>query len=162
MEKHITIKIEEYSSPDELSMADRTLLEEAVKASKTSYSPYSTFHVGAAVRLANGEVISGSNQENAAYPSGLCAERVVLFFAQARFPEIAAEALAVYADSDEFKLDKPVTPCGSCRQVIAEHESRHGNKVRVIMGGANGFVQVTEGIESLLPLTFMLEQLKKK
>jgi cytidine deaminase len=162
MEKIISIKISEFNSPDELTVSDRELLELAVKATETSYSPYSEFRVGAAVRMANGELLSGSNQENAAYPSGLCAERVVLFYAQAKYPGVAAEAIAVYAKSDEFRLDRPVAPCGACRQVIAEHESRHGNKIRVIMGGANGNVQITEGIENLLPLMFQLDQLKKK
>jgi cytidine deaminase len=162
MEKTITIKIEEFNSPQELDAADRELLNLAIKATDSSYSPYSSFRVGSACRLANGELIRGSNQENAAYPSGLCAERVVLFYAQAKFPDTAVEAIAVYAKSDEFRLDKPVTPCGACRQVIAEHENRHKNKLRVIMGGANGLVQITEGIENLLPLMFMFEQLKKK
>lgn len=162
MEKFISIKIEEYNSPEELTSSDRELLDQAILATGSSYSPYSEFRVGAAVRLANGEFLSGSNQENAAYPSGLCAERVVLFYAQAKYPDVAAEAIAVFAKSDEFSLDRPVTPCGACRQVIAEHESRHGNKIRVIMGGANGSIQITQGIENLLPLMFMPEQLKKK
>lgn len=162
MERSITIKIEEYNSPAELGAADRELLDLAVKATETSYSPYSSFSVGAAVRLTNGELLSASNQENAAYPSGLCAERVVLFYAQSKFPDVAAEDIAVYAKSDDFRLTQPVTPCGACRQVMAEHENRHGNKIRVIMGGANGFVQITEGIENLLPLMFQLDQLKKK
>jgi cytidine deaminase len=162
MERKISIVFEEYHSFEELNDADRELIDLAIKATDTSYSPYSSFRVGAAVRLANGELLSGSNQENAAYPSGLCAERVVLFFAQATYPDIGAEAIAVFARSDDFKLDNPVTPCGACRQVMAEHENRHGKKIRVIMGGSNGVVQVTEGIESLLPLMFMMEKLKKK
>ena len=162
MEKRIVIKVDEYGSFDELDPVDRNLLEHAIKATETSYSPYSSFRVGAALRLANGEIMCGSNQENAAYPSGLCAERVVLFHAQSRYPDVPAEALAVYACSEDFKLDNPVTPCGACRQVMAEHESRHRRKMRVIMGGANGMVQITDGIENLLPLTFMLDKLKKR
>jgi cytidine deaminase len=161
MERIINIRIEEFISEEEMNMPDRVLLKEAVKASGSSYSPYSSFQVGAAVRLANGEIISGNNQENAAYPSGLCAERVVLFYAQAKYPEIPVEAIAIYATSKEFKLDKPVTPCGSCRQVMAEYENRHHLKMKVIMANGNGSVQVIEGIESLLPLMFMLEKLKK-
>jgi len=161
MERFINIKIEEFNSPEELMAGDRELLDMAVKACDSSYSPYSSFRVGAAARLANGQFLSGSNQENAAYPSGLCAERVVLFYAQAQFPDVPVEAIAIYALSDDFKLDKPVTPCGSCRQVMAEHENRHGRRIRVIMGGANGLVQVMEGVESLLPLMFMMEKLKK-
>lgn len=162
MERLITIRVEEYGSAEELNQSDRVLLEQATIASQTSYSPYSTFQVGSAVRLSNGEVLQGSNQENAAYPSGLCAERVALFYAQAKFPDVPVEAIAIYARSGEFKLDKPVTPCGSCRQVMAEYENRHGKKMRVIMGGDDGLVQVVDGIESLLPLMFMLEKLKKR
>jgi cytidine deaminase len=162
MERLISIRVEEYGSSEELNHSDRVLLEQATLASQTSYSPYSTFQVGSAVRLSNGEVLQGSNQENAAYPSGLCAERVVLFYAQAKFPDVPVEAIAIYARSGEFKLDKPVTPCGSCRQVMAEYENRHGRKMRVIMGGDDGSVQVVDGIESLLPLMFMLEKLRKK
>jgi cytidine deaminase len=160
MERQINIRLEEYASLDELSKPDRELLELATRASETSYSPYSSFRVGSAVRLANKEVITGSNQENAAYPSGQCAERVALFFAQARYPDVAVDAIAIYASSAEFKLDKPVTPCGSCRQVMAEYENRHRNKIRVIMGN-NNHVQIIEGIEGLLPLMFMMEKLKK-
>jgi len=162
MERLIKIRVEEYAGCEELNASDRVLLEQASKASETSYSPYSSFQVGAAVRLANDETISGSNQENAAYPSGLCAERVALFYAQAKFPDVPVTSIAIYARSKEFKLDKPVTPCGSCRQVMAEYENRHSHKIRVIMGNGDGLVQVIEGIENLLPLMFMLEKLKKK
>lgn len=162
MERIINIRFEEYASSEELNEPDQVLLEQASKASETSYSPYSSFQVGAAVRLANDEIISGSNQENAAYPSGLCAERVALFYAQARFPDVPVTCIAIYARSKEFKLDKPVTPCGSCRQVMAEYENRHRHKIRVVMGNGYGIVQVTEGIENLLPLMFMLEKLKKR
>ena len=162
MERFIKIRIEEYHSPEELGDNDRELLNLAIKATSSSYSPYSAFKVGAAVRLANGVILCGSNQENAAYPSGLCAERVVMFYAQSQYPDTAIETIAIFADPDDFRLDRPVTPCGSCRQVMAEYEHRQGNKIRVIMGGANGLVQVTESIESLLPLMFVMEKLKKR
>jgi cytidine deaminase len=162
MERRISIVVEEFTSLTELSKSDRDLLEQATLASETAYSPYSGFQVGAAVRLDNGMVISGNNQENAAYPSGLCAERVALFFAQAQFPGIPVEAIAIFARSEEFALEKPVTPCGSCRQVMAEYENRHGRKMRVIMGNGDGKAQIIEGIENLLPLMFMLEKLKKR
>ena len=160
--KHINILVEEFHSKEELSPSDRKLMELAMLASETSYSPYSSFQVGAAVRLENKEIISGSNQENAAYPSGLCAERVALFYAQAKFPDVPVEAIAIFASSKEFTLDQPVTPCGSCRQVMAEYENRHKRKIRVIMGNKNGHVRIIEGIESLLPLMFILDKLKKK
>jgi len=157
----IIIEVEEFSSLQELNQADLELLQEATLASETSYSPYSSFQVGAAVRLADGQIIKGSNQENAAYPSGICAERVALFYAQSKFPEIPVESIAIFAKSAEFKLDKPITPCGSCRQVLAEVENRYGKKIRIIMGNNNSHIQIVEGIESLLPLMFMLESLKK-
>lgn len=162
MERKIVIKVDEYGSFNELNPSDRELLEQAIIASETSYSPYSSFRVGAAVRMGNGEIITGSNQENAAYPSGLCAERVAMFYAQSRFPDIHLATIAVYASTEEFRLDHPVTPCGACRQVMAEYENRHGKKIRVIMGGANGLVQIVEGIDSLLPLMFTMEKLKKR
>jgi cytidine deaminase len=157
----IHIHIEEYSSAGDLDQADKGLLDKAMEATSSAYAPYSSFRVGAAALLANGEIICAGNQENAAYPSGLCAERVALFYAQTRYPEVPVESLAVYARSDEFQMDDPVTPCGACRQVIAEHESRHGKKIRIIMGGNHGRVHVVDGIENLLPLMFMLEKLKK-
>lgn len=162
MERRISILVEDFNSLNELDKSDRDLLEHATKASESSYSPYSGFRVGAAVRLANGNLITGNNQENAAYPSGLCAERVALYYAQAQFPDEAVEAIAIFATSEEFKLEKPVTPCGACRQVMAEYENRHRRKMRVIMGNADEKVQIIEGIENLLPLMFMLEKLKKK
>jgi cytidine deaminase len=162
MERIIRVVVEDFSSWDELSKSDRDLLEQATLASEAAYSPYSGFRVGAAALLANGLVITGNNQENAAYPSGLCAERVALFYAQAQYPGIPVEAIAIFARSEEFKLEKPVTPCGSCRQVMAEYENRHGRKMRVIMGNGDGKVQIVKGIENLLPLMFMLEKLKKR
>jgi cytidine deaminase len=162
MERKIAIVVQEFSSFEELNPTDQELLQEATAASDTSYSPYSSFSVGAAVRMATGKIFRGSNQENAAYPSGMCAERVALFYAQSECPDIPVEAVAIFARSSEFKLDQPVTPCGSCRQVMAEHESRHHKKIRIIMGNNNSHIQIVDGIESLLPLMFIMEKLKKK
>ena len=153
--------VEDYASAEELDTPDRDLLAKAVQASDTAYSPYSSFRVGAAVRLADGQIIIGNNQENAAYPSGLCAERVALFYAQASYPGLAVDAIAIYANSSDFKLQKPVTPCGACRQVIAEYEHRHNVKTRIIMANGSGEVQAVNGAENLLPLMFYLEELKK-
>jgi len=100
--KQISVRVEEFTSLKELNNSDRELLEQATQASETSYSPYSTFRVGSAVRLTNGIVISGNNQENAAYPSGICAERVALFYAQAQFPDVSVDAIAIFARSNEF------------------------------------------------------------
>lgn len=157
---NISIIVEDYDSAGELPGQDQVLLERATQAAGTSYSPYSSFQVGAAVRLATGQIITGNNQENAAYPSGLCAERVALFYAQAQNPDVPVESIAIFARSSEFKLDQPVTPCGSCRQVIAEYENRHHRKMRIIMGNTN-LVRVVDGIENLLPLMFVMDKLKR-
>ena len=159
--KHITVRIEEYDSEGELPSGDRELLEQAKKAAENAYAPYSEFHVGAAVMLKNGKIIKGANQENSAYPSGLCAERVTLFQAKSRFPETLIESLAITANTSIFDLDHPVTPCGACRQVIAEVEGRQNHKIRIIMQGSSGPVYISEGIENLLPLMFKEEKLKR-
>ncbi len=160
--KEIKITIHQFSGTEELSPKDRKLLQQAAKTASKSYAPYSEFHVGAAVLLENGKVICGSNQENAAYPAGLCAERVALFYANSEYPGVKVEALAISAHADHFIIDKPISPCGTCRQVIAETENRQGSKIRILMQGESGPVNMTEGIENLLPLTFYEEKLKKK
>ena len=160
--KEVTIKFLEYENDQELSQEEQNLLGDAFKSVEKSYAPYSEFHVGAAVLLENGVVITGSNQENAAYPSGLCAERVALFYANSQYPEIKIKALAIRAKADHFHIEKPITPCGSCRQVIAEAEHRQQQKIKVIMKGETGPVHIVSGIESLLPFTFYEEKLKKK
>ena len=157
----IRITYQEYTTQAELPEEDRSLLQAAIKATRNAYAPYSHFQVGAAVRLANGRVVSGSNQENAAYPSGLCAERVALFAASSQFPGVAVQAIAITAHSPEFSIDYPVPPCGSCRQVMAEYQTAHKHEMRVILGSRNGKVLVMTGIESLLPLMFEAKKLGK-
>lgn len=139
---------------DELCEADRRLLEEARRATYRSYAPYSHFSVGAAVQLADGTVVTGCNQENAATPSGLCAERTTLFYANARHPEQAVDTLAIAARNErgEF-LPRPISPCGACRQVMLETERRFGRKMRILLYGTEGVYEL-EGVESLLPLCF--------
>jgi cytidine deaminase len=159
--KTITIKVEEYSPVDQLPQADVQLLEKAKDALKGSYAPYSEFHVGAAALLENGKFVLGSNQENAAYPSGLCAERVALFHAQSKYPGVAVLSIAITAQCDHFVTTEPITPCGSCRQVIAEVEKRQQQKIRVVMKGEQGITQAVEGVDQLLPLLFHEEKLKK-
>ncbi len=159
--RKIQINIEEFSGGEPLPDTDKKLLEVAQQTINTSYAPYSGFHVGAAVYLANGEIITGSNQENAAYPSGLCAERVALFYANSRYPDVDVKAIAISADADNFPVDYPVAPCGACRQVIAEIETRQKKKIRIIMHGQNGYTQAVDGIENLLPLMFSEEKLKR-
>ena len=160
--KEIKIKITEFTGTSELPEEEQNLLQQAAKSASNSYAPYSEFHVGAAVLLENGDVICGSNQENAAYPSGLCAERVAMFYANSKYPGVKVKALAISAHADHFLVDKPISPCGTCRQVIAETENRQKSKIRILMQGETGPVNMVEGIDNLLPLTFYEEKLKKK
>ncbi len=160
--KEIKVHITEFNGASELPGEEQTLLQQAAESAAKSYAPYSEFHVGAAVLLENGEIICGSNQENAAYPAGLCAERVALFYANSKYPGVKVKTLAIAAFADHFILDKPISPCGTCRQVIAETENRQQSKIKILMQGESGPVNMTEGIENLLPLTFYEEKLKKK
>jgi cytidine deaminase len=117
--------------------------------------------VGAAVRLANGQIFTGSNQENMAFPAGLCAERVAVYTAAAAFPEIPVAVLAITAKADAFAVNEPVTPCGMCRQSIVEYEIKFGHKIRIILGGETGKVFIVNGMSTLLPLTFLEKGLQK-
>ena len=151
--KTLTIPYEEYASIEELGAADRALLEAAIDAVKGSYAPYSKFNVGAAVRLADGTVVKGANQENAAFPSGLCAERTAMFAAGAQHPGVAFESLAVVCSWDGSLTQAPGAPCGACRQVMAQYERLAGKPLRIILG-SGGPILVFTGVESLMPLIF--------
>ena len=144
---------------DELSVADRELIEQAMKATDNAYAEYSHFYVGAALRLANGRIVIGANQENAAFPSGLCAERTAVFSAQANFPDQSIEALALVARNDNGLIDNPVTPCGACRQVLLGVEERYGRPMRVLMYGKSGVYSVGS-VKDLLPLSFVDSSMK--
>ncbi len=145
---------------DECSEVEKKLIDAAKNATKKAYAPYSQFRVGAAVLLENGEIISGNNQENAAYPSGLCAERTTLFFANATYPDQKVEAIAIAAWHDgQFTL-YAITPCGACRQVLLETENRFHSPIKVLMYGENG-IYVVPAIKDLLPLSFGDEMLKR-
>lgn len=159
--KEFKTVITEYDSVKELSADDKELLHLAQEASDASYAPYSKFHVGAAIRLANGICIKGSNQENVAYPSGLCAERVAVFAASTQYPGIPFDALAITASAEEFEVDFPVSPCGSCRQVLSEYEHLFGKNIKIILSGQKGKILVIEKVEDLLPLSFKPGNLKK-
>ena len=139
---------------DELSVADRELIEQAMKATDNAYAEYSHFYVGAALRLANGRIVIGANQENAAFPSGLCAERTAVFSAQANFPDQSIEALALVARNENGLIDNPVTPCGACRQVLLGVEERYGLPMRILMYGKSGVYSVGSA-KDLLPLSFV-------
>lgn len=151
--KTLTIPYEEYASIDELGAADRALLEAAIDAVKGSYAPYSKFNVGAAVRLADGTVVKGANQENAAYPSGLCAERTAMFAAGAQHPGVPIEAIAVICSRNDSLMLNPGSPCGACRQVMAQYERMAMKPLRIILG-SGGPILVFTGVESLMPLIF--------
>lgn len=157
----ITVSYQEYDSIEELNEDDRSLLEHARNAIKSAYAPYSAYHVGAAVLLENGKIFTGNNQENVAYPSGICAERVALFYASSQFSNEPVKAIAISAKAKGFKVNSPVTPCGSCRQVMAETENRFQNKLRLIMRGENGKINIVSGVNNILPLMFRAEELKK-
>lgn len=140
-------------SLDELSQTDRQLIEAAKQATARSYSPYSRFAVGAALQLANGTIVTGSNQENAAYPSGLCAERTALFYANSQYPDQPVKALAIAARSESGFLDVPIPPCGACRQVMLETEQRYRTAMRILLYGEKE-IYVIESTKTLLPLSF--------
>ena len=151
----ITLTYKEYESMSELADNERFLIERAQQSAKDAYAPYSKFHVGAAVLLDNGEIITGNNQENAAYPSGLCAERVAVFYAMATHPQRAITAIAITAFSDESVLKIPPFPCGACRQVLAEYEYRHKKPIRFILHAQSEKTIILDGIDNLLPFPFV-------
>ncbi len=138
---------------EELSERERVLVEHARKATEGSYSPYSAFAVGAALLLANGEVVCGSNQENVSYPCGLCAERTALYYANATYPDQPVEMLAIAAKNKDGFLPSPITPCGACRQSLLETENRFGLPITVLLFGTREILRVGS-ISSLLPLQF--------
>ena len=144
------IKVYEY---DELNDTDRALLDDAIEATRRSYAPYSHFSVGAAALLANGVVVTGTNQENAAYPSGLCAERTTLFYANSQYPDQAVVTLAIAARTEKDFIDTPIPPCGACRQVILETEKRYKQPIRILLYGKKCIHEV-QSIGHLLPLSF--------
>lgn len=162
--KKVTTQIEYrvYDSLTELDDADRRLLAMAMETTNAAYAPYSEFHVGAAVLLANGEIICGSNQENAAYPSGLCAERVALFYASSRYPEVPVQSIAITARFSDGKNFLGVSPCGNCRQVMAEYEQRFQNPIRLIMTADDGKVMVIHDAKTLLPILFTKDNVARK
>ncbi len=155
---NITINID-FCSMEELTRDERELIQMAIEATKNSYAKYSKFYVGAAVRLEDGQVFIGANQENAAFPSGLCAERTAIFSAQANSPGQAITTLAVAARNNVGPLDNPVTPCGGCRQVMLEMEDRYQRDVKVLLYGKKGIYRV-KSVKDLLPLSFVDANMK--
>ncbi len=159
--KKLTLTFEVYDSIKEMDDVSVDLIQQARKASAHAYAPYSGFKVGAAVLLANGKIITGNNQENAAYPSGLCAERVAIFSASAMYPGEVVKAIAITAHAEDRPIEEPVCPCGSCRQVLSEYEYKQKENMRILMAGEGGTVLVAENVSSLLPYYFTGELLKR-
>lgn len=151
--KEIKISYMEYDSIEQMNPEDRQLAQAAINATKHSYAPYSKFNVGAAVMLEDGEIITGSNQENAAYPSGLCAERTAMFYASANRPDKAMTKIAVAAGQDGKLCDSPATPCGACRQVMAQYQTKGGRNMEIILVGGKKIWKF-EKVDDILPFIF--------
>lgn len=159
-EKKFEFNYRVYDSIEELPEEQQWLLNEAREVTSNAYAPYSKFQVGAIARMANGEIVAGSNQENASFPVGLCAERVLLASASSLFPKIPIDTIAISYKSDHQKSDHPISPCGICRQSLQEFESRVNHPVQLILGGMTGPVYVIDSATRLLPLAFTSEELR--
>lgn len=149
----LKIRYSEYDSLDELPPRDKALAEAALKAASGAYTPYSHFNVGAAVRLSTGEIETGANQENIAYPSGLCAERTAMFHAGAAYPGSDMEAIAIAANQNGRLCASPATPCGACRQVMAEYQTKSGKPMEIILVGAEKIWKFYK-VDDILPFIF--------
>lgn len=153
-EVNINTKLSVYESIEELTIEEQVLMQQAVEVRKKAYAPYSKFRVGAALLLENGQVVLGSNQENAAYPSGLCAERVAIFYAGANYPDMKITKIAISATSDLNPNTTPIPPCGSCRQSIAEYEFKQEAPIEMFFMGESGMIYKSDSLKNLLPFTF--------
>ena len=143
-----------FDNLEELSKEDFNLMNYAIKARRKAYAPYSKFNVGAAILLGNDKIITGNNQENAAYPSGMCAERVAIWKASSEFPEMIVKKIAITAASPITKVSKPVGPCGACRQTLSEYEINQKIPIEIIFMGEIGKIVKTQSLLSLLPFSF--------
>lgn len=151
----------QYDSEEELNESDRQLLQLAKEAVHTSYAPYSKFHVGCALRLNNGVIVKGSNQENIAYPSGLCAERVAIFSAGASFPNEPVHSIAITVKADGYEVNEPIMSCGACLQSMSEFEIKSKQPMRIILKGETGVIYVAEGLRTFMPFMFWVDELKR-
>jgi len=149
-----------YDNISELPEEQQWLLNEAREVTSNAYAPYSKFQVGAVARMANGEIVAGSNQENASFPVGLCAERVLLASVSSLFPKIPIDTIAISYKSETQRSDHPISPCGICRQSLQEFEGRVSHPVQLILGGMEGPVYVIDSASRLLPLAFTSEELR--
>ncbi|MEI6594134.1 MAG: cytidine deaminase [Bacteroidota bacterium] len=153
--------VKKYTDVSELSETDMAMLKHAKEAVHTAYAPYSKFYVGCAVLLENGEIILGSNQENIAYPSGLCAERVAIFHAGSKYPNVPITAIAITVKAHDFLVKEPIACCGACLQSMSEFEMKFKKPMRIILQGEVGDILVAEGVKVFLPFQFWVEELKK-
>lgn len=160
VKKDLGFTVEVFASDGEMPGADQQLLQEARKVTDLAYAPYSNFHVGAAALLSNGKIITGTNQENASYPVGICAERVLLGSAATLYPGVAIESMAISYDNLNGQSNHPISPCGMCRQALAEYEDRVGKSMRLILSGSTGEVYVIPQAQQLLPLRFTSNDMK--
>jgi len=149
-----------FDTLEELSPSFQSLMREAILARANAYAPYSNFNVGAAVLLDNGVILRGNNQENAAYPSGLCAERVAIFYASAQYPDIPIKAIAVTANTHLDPSETPASPCGNCRQTLAEYQQKQATSIPIIFMGASGKIVCCNSVLDLLPFAFSAKFLK--
>jgi cytidine deaminase len=152
--KDIQFSVEIYDSSDELAAGDAALLASARTTTKQAYAPYSKFLVGAVAAMANGETVAGTNQENASYPVGICAERVLLSITASQYPGMAIKTIAISYHNLHGESAHPISPCGICRQTLVEYEERVNHPIRIIMSGMNGQVFIVESARKLLPLSF--------
>ena len=150
---------EVYDSVDQLSPQDTILLQAARAVTKDAYAPYSHFRVGAAAILENGAFVSGTNQENAAFPAGICAERVLMSTASSLYPGVSIDTLAISYDNENGPSDRPISPCGICRQSLQEFEQRTGHPIRLILGGLHGKIYIIPQSALLLPFAFTADEL---
>lgn len=160
VKEELKFTVEVYDSSDELNEEDAFLLSEARSVTQFAYAPYSNFQVGAVAKLVNGEMVSGTNQENASYPAGICAERSLLSTAASNHPGVAIEAMAITYNNLKGDSNTPVSPCGICRQSLSEFQNRFQKPIRVILSGMKGKVQIIDNAGYLLPLAFSSEDLK--
>jgi cytidine deaminase len=160
VKEELKFTIEVYESSDELNEDDAFLLSEARSVTQFAYAPYSNFQVGAVAKLVNGEIVTGTNQENASYPAGICAERSLLAAAASQHPGVAIETMAVTYNNLKGDSNTPVSPCGICRQSLSEFQNRFQKPIRIILSGMKGKVQIIDNAGYLLPLAFTSENLK--
>lgn len=154
IKKQLQTEIEIYDDLNEVDSSIQDLMQEALKARENAYAPYSKFKVGAALRLENQEIVTGSNQENASYPSGLCAERTAIYWAGANYSNVAIKSMAICASSIHTENTEPIPPCGACRQAIAEYEQKQKSPIEIYFMGLSGKVVKVKALADILPLAF--------